>query len=83
MKKKNQDKFVSIDKFKIGNKKITFGIFTLKSLDMILNQWFKNIYDKIYTIGFHSGFYSSLNAKIWVKDNYSRWSCNGPEFSGI
>ena len=35
-----------------------------KSIYMIQNLSFKDLYDKIYTIGYYSGFYSSLKDKI-------------------
>jgi hypothetical protein len=37
--------------------------FVSKSLNKITNHPFKDIYDKIYTIGYYSGFYSYLTNK--------------------
>jgi hypothetical protein len=37
--------------------------FVSKSLNKITNHPFKDIYVKIYTIGYYSGFYSSLTDK--------------------
>ena len=46
-------------------------LFTLKSLLVIKIHQFKYFYDKIYTIGYYSGFYSSLRDKIWANINIS------------
>ena len=39
------------------------GKFVSKSIKTIINHPFKDLYVKIYTIGYYSGFYSSLEDK--------------------
>ena len=34
--------------------------------NLIKNHPFKALYDKIYTVGYYSGFYSSVKDKIWL-----------------
>ena len=34
------------------------------------NHHFKDLYDKFYTIGYYSGFYSSLRDEIWANGDY-------------
>ena len=41
-----------------------------KSPYMIKIQQFKYLYDKIYTIGYYSGFYSTLRDKIWANGSH-------------
>ena len=41
-----------------------------KTLYYKTNQHFKDLYDKIYTIGYYSGFYSSLRDEIWANGGY-------------
>ena len=40
--------------------------FVSKSLNKITNHPFQDIYVKIYTISYYSGFYSSLTDKNWA-----------------
>ena len=37
---------------------------------MIRNNHFKDLYDKIYTIDYYSGFYSSLKDIIWANGDH-------------
>ena len=37
---------------------------------MITNHPFKDLYDTIITIGYYSGFYSSLKPTIWSNGGY-------------
>ena len=34
------------------------------------NHPYKDMYDKVYTISYYSGFYSSLKDKIWANDGH-------------
>jgi hypothetical protein len=46
---------------------------------MIENHHSKYLYDKIYTIGYYSGFYSSLRDKIWAYGGHFEFSSKDEE----
>ena len=50
-----------------------------KSFYMIINHHFKYLYDKIYTIGYYSGFYSSLKDNIWANCGHFEFSSKDGE----
>ena len=45
-------------------------LFVFNLFYIIHEDQFKDLYDKIYTIGYYSGFYSSLRDKIWVNGDH-------------
>jgi hypothetical protein len=53
--------YVYIIKRVSKKKNLTKLFFFLKSLYIIINHPFRDIFDEIYTIGYYSGFCSSLN----------------------
>ena len=55
------------------------GKFVSKSIKKIKNHPFKDLYVKIYTIGYYSGFYSSLKAKNWANGGHFECSTKDEE----
>ena len=47
------------------------------------NQWFKDIYGTIYTIGDYSGFYSSLKDKMWANGGHFEFLSKDKETDNI
>ena len=63
----------------MSKKTLTKLFFFLKSVYIIINHPFKDLYDKIYTIGHYSGFCSSLNDENCANGGHfelsiKRWS---------
>jgi hypothetical protein len=49
---------------------VKWGRFVYKSIKQIINHPFKDLYVKIHTIGYYSGFYSSLKDKNLVNGGH-------------
>jgi hypothetical protein len=58
---------------------VKWGQFVSKSSKKIINHPFNDLYVKIYTIGYYSGFYSSLKETNWANGGHFALSSKDEE----